>query len=70
MVEGTYAGVSGTYLCVAGTECTSSPGPMGGVTLAGDAAMWWFEPDDRAALSEPEDFRYFGWWLQENAVAS
>lgn len=67
MVSGTYAGVMGTYLCSAGT-CTSAPAAAGaGVTLTG---TWHFQPDDRNALTEPADHRYFGWWLRENATGT
>ena len=32
------------------------------MTLLG---TWHFQPDDRKALTTPEDYRYFGWWLRE-----
>ena len=68
MVSGTYAGVSGTYLCSSAT-CTSMPAATGGVTL-GTGDTWHFQPDDRNARTEPADYRYFGWWLRENAAGT
>ena len=65
LVEGTFDGAPGTFVCTPATggTCTSSVKHGGGYTLRG--GDWKFVPAEGARVPKPDDeHQYFGWWLR------
>ena len=63
-VRGTFNGAPGEFRCE--TSCSSTNDGKGSPSELG--GEWYFEPDENAMVSTPDDtYLYFGWWVAKNS---